>query len=178
MNTATQTKTHLVTLHAQPYDIEASGFYFHNMEEYETKYARNKNRYGQPVEEYELQFIDGEGNQELLDRLPLKEFFEIVETWDSEDIEKIEMLADCVGWHYIGNTADEIKEKFDDLIVYTSSHNKDDLGAEVMENSDSVAYEAIKPYSHYFDFERWLNDNRDGTYYYKSGTHYYLEYIG
>lgn len=178
MNTQTETKSHLVTLHAQPYDIEARGFYFHSLEDYEAKYARNKNSWGGTVEEYEFQFIDGEGNQELLDKLPLKEFFEIVETWDSEDIEKIELLSEAVGAHYIGSTADEIKEKFDDLLIYTSTHNKDDLGAEVMENSDSEAYKAIKPYAHYFDFERWLNDNRDGTYFYKNGVHYYLEYIG
>lgn len=48
------------TLHAQPYDISASGFYFETVEQYDTKAAKARNDYGQPVEEFEIQFIDGE----------------------------------------------------------------------------------------------------------------------
>ena len=50
----------MTQLYAQPYDISATGFYFDTLEEYEQKAAKNRNDYGQPVEEYELQFIDGE----------------------------------------------------------------------------------------------------------------------
>ena len=50
----------MTTLHAQPYDISASGFYFESHEEYEQKVALAGNDYGQPVEEFEIQFIDGE----------------------------------------------------------------------------------------------------------------------
>jgi len=48
------------TLHAQPYDISANGFYFEDLEGYRAKAAANKNDYGDPVEEYEIQFIDGD----------------------------------------------------------------------------------------------------------------------
>lgn len=47
-------------LHAQPYDISASGFYFRSVEEYEQKASSHKNDYGDEVEEYEIQFIDGD----------------------------------------------------------------------------------------------------------------------
>ena len=50
----------MTQLYAQPYDISATGFYFDTREEYEQKAAKNRNPYGQPVEEYEVQFIDGE----------------------------------------------------------------------------------------------------------------------
>ena len=48
------------TFYAQPYDITARGFYFETAEEYETKAAKAVNDCGQPVEEFESQFIDGE----------------------------------------------------------------------------------------------------------------------
>ena len=50
----------MTTLHAQPYDISANGFFFETTEEYNEKASKLVNSYGQPVEEFELQFIDGE----------------------------------------------------------------------------------------------------------------------
>lgn len=48
------------TFYAQPYDINAEGFYFDDAESYCRQSAGHVNRYGMPVEEYEIQFIDGE----------------------------------------------------------------------------------------------------------------------
>jgi hypothetical protein len=50
----------MTTLCAQPYDISASGFYFDSAEDYDAKAAKLVNAYGQPVEEFEIQFIDGD----------------------------------------------------------------------------------------------------------------------
>ena len=47
-------------LFAQPYDISAYGFYFRNLEEYNEKSANLLNHYGDLVEEFEIQFIDGD----------------------------------------------------------------------------------------------------------------------
>ncbi|MFV1463171.1 MULTISPECIES: antirestriction protein ArdA [unclassified Phaeobacter] len=47
-------------LHAQPYDINANGYYFDSLEDYASKAGKNRNAYGDPVEEYEIQFIDGD----------------------------------------------------------------------------------------------------------------------
>ncbi|MGB0696266.1 MAG: hypothetical protein ACPGOY_11495 [Rhodospirillaceae bacterium] len=49
-----------ITLHAQPYDISASGFFFETAEQYQDRAAACRNDFGQPVEEFEIQFIDGE----------------------------------------------------------------------------------------------------------------------
>ena len=46
--------------HATPYDISATGFYFEDYDDYCKKPATHKNHYGDPVEEYEIQIIDGE----------------------------------------------------------------------------------------------------------------------
>jgi len=48
-----------LTFFAQPYDISACGFYFASLEEYNSKYKFNVNSYGQPVEEYDIQYING-----------------------------------------------------------------------------------------------------------------------
>ncbi|WP_412050251.1 antirestriction protein ArdA [Hoeflea sp. Naph1] len=48
-----------VTLHALPYDICASGFYFHSIEDYQVLAAKAVNSDGHPVKEFELQFING-----------------------------------------------------------------------------------------------------------------------
>jgi len=50
----------MTTLYAQPYDISATGFYFDSGEEYRQQAAKNRNDFGGIVEEYEIQFIDGE----------------------------------------------------------------------------------------------------------------------
>ena len=49
-----------MTLHAQPYDLAAAGFHFENAEEFQAKSRALRNDYGEPVEEFEIQFIDGE----------------------------------------------------------------------------------------------------------------------
>jgi len=49
-----------ITLYAQPYNIDAEGFYFGSADEYHAQARGRKDRYGQPVEEYEIEFIDGE----------------------------------------------------------------------------------------------------------------------
>ena len=50
----------MTTLYAQPYDISATGFYFDTAEEYGQQAAKNCNDFGGFVEEYEIQFIDGQ----------------------------------------------------------------------------------------------------------------------
>ncbi len=50
----------MTQFHAQPYDLSAAGFYFENAEEYKTKFKAARNSYGELVEEFEIQFIDGE----------------------------------------------------------------------------------------------------------------------
>lgn len=46
-------------LYAQPYDMHAKGFYFSDLDEFQKLFAENVNEFGQPVEEYEFQVIEG-----------------------------------------------------------------------------------------------------------------------
>ena len=88
--------------HATPYDISATGFYFHNFEEYQAKAASHCNAYGDPVEEYEIQFIDGE-NAALfkavgVTQASLSDWFEHFEDCDTEDAIKLIILIEHYGY--------------------------------------------------------------------------------
>ena len=45
---------------AQPYDISANGFFFSSVEGFQKQSARVRDAFSLPVEEYEIQFIDGD----------------------------------------------------------------------------------------------------------------------
>ncbi len=80
----------MTTLFAQPYDISACGFYFDSIEQYRAKASALKNDYGEPVEEFEIQFIDGEhidcslASALGVSQANLNRFFEIVDQWYDE----------------------------------------------------------------------------------------------
>ena len=88
-----------ITLFAQPYDITAKGFFFDSADTY-AEVARSKvNRYGMPVEEFEIQVIDGAPlNLELAKAVGLHQgdiaaFFNAVEDWD--DHQKRAVIVAC-----------------------------------------------------------------------------------
>lgn len=86
----------MTTFYAQPYDITASGFYFETFEQYEERAAKALNDHGQPVEEFEIQYIDGDDLDAALaeawslNQASLSRFFEANEEW--EDHEKIRFI--------------------------------------------------------------------------------------
>ena len=64
----------MTIFYAQPYDTSAIGFYFESLEEYKEKIKKAVNTFGQAVEEFEIQFIDGEEiNSRLFDALGLNQ---------------------------------------------------------------------------------------------------------
>ncbi|MDA9967467.1 antirestriction protein ArdA [bacterium] len=85
-----------ITLHAQPYDISATGFYFTSAEEYDEKAKDLRNTYGDPVEEFEIQFIDGEridcdlAKAIGINQANFRDYLDCVEAW--EDWEKINVI--------------------------------------------------------------------------------------
>lgn len=96
----------MTTLYAQPYDIEAHGFYFDDAQTYKEKASSLRNRYGQPVEEFEIQFIDGERiDAELFEALSihqanLESFFEKVDDWDEHEKQAIILAAGEWGYSF------------------------------------------------------------------------------
>ena len=80
----------MTKLYAQPYDISATGFYFYDVETYEQKAKACRNDYGQPVEEFEIHFIDGEqidcafAKAFEINQCNFAKFFELVDEWDDQ----------------------------------------------------------------------------------------------
>lgn len=78
--------------HAQPYSLDAEGFYFTDMDDYRAKYGANRDRFGFPVEEYEIQFIDGDTADAQLfeaagiNQASIEKFFELID--DVEEHQK------------------------------------------------------------------------------------------
>ena len=50
----------MTTFHATTYNLEATGFYFESLDQYQAKSECHLDRYGNLVEEFEIQFIDGD----------------------------------------------------------------------------------------------------------------------
>lgn len=78
----------MTQLFAQPYDISANGFYFETAEEYAAKAKALRNDYGDPVEEFEIQFIDGDdidcdlAKAVGINQANFTRFFEILDEWE------------------------------------------------------------------------------------------------
>jgi len=89
----------MTTLFAQPYDITANGFYFHSVEDYNENAEKSRNSAGFPVEEYELQFIDGESiDAALFKALDVNQanfgaFLDACEEWDIAQKQKVIIAA-------------------------------------------------------------------------------------
>ena len=101
----------MTTFYAQPYDISASGFYFETMADYTEKSGKLRNDHGQPVEEYELQFIDGEWlDDELCEAIGINQanigdVIEGIDNWSDDDKRQI-ILAVGDGYSFDPKTDD------------------------------------------------------------------------
>lgn len=99
------------TLHAQPYDLAVAGFYFDSAEEFQTKSKALRNDYGDPVEEFEIQFIDGQdidcdlAKAISINQANLSQFFACVEDWDEHDKTKVIIAVGEGGYRFEDSTA-------------------------------------------------------------------------
>ena len=94
------------TLYAQSYDFSATGFYFEDAETFTTKSAVLRNDHGQPVEEFEIQVIDGEGIDAALAKAiglhqgDVAAFFEKIEAWDDHQKRYVIIAAGECGYQF------------------------------------------------------------------------------
>ncbi len=96
----------MTTFYAQPYDITASGFYFEDTETYEAKITSVTNDYGDAVEEFEIQFIDGDDlDAELAKALGPNQcnvtaIMKAMGSWDSDQKTAVIIAAGECGYHF------------------------------------------------------------------------------
>ncbi|HTW24462.1 MAG TPA: antirestriction protein ArdA [Candidatus Baltobacteraceae bacterium] len=96
----------MTELHAQPYDISAQGFYFRTAAEYQEKAAKVRNDFGFSVEEFEIQFIDGDNiDAELfealrVDQSTFPQFLEACDAWDEHQKRKVILAVGECGYSF------------------------------------------------------------------------------
>lgn len=114
----------MTQLHAQPYDLTATGFYFESVEQFNAKANANRNDFGDRVEEYEVQFIDGDAIDCALataigiDQANLGQFFEAVDAWDEDQKQRVIIAVGECGYTFETTTQ---PDDFDVDIYYTQS---------------------------------------------------------
>ncbi|MGC1497062.1 MAG: antirestriction protein ArdA [Sulfitobacter sp.] len=115
----------MATFYAQPYDIHASGFYFDDAETYHSKITSIVNDFGDPVEEFEIQFIDGEQiDCELAQALCPNQvnvlaIMEAIETWDEEQKTNVILAVGESGYSF--DLAKDSPDDFDVFVYYVDS---------------------------------------------------------
>ena len=118
----------MTRLCAQPYDISAHGFYFETAEEYNEEAGKLRNSSGWPVEEFELQFIDGESiDAKLFEALGVNQgnfaaFLEAAEDWSDDDKIRVIIAVGEVGYAF--DLGKDSPDRFDiDLYEMDSLHD-------------------------------------------------------
>ena len=157
--TATATKpTDYIRLCATPYDMDAPFFYFSTIEEYESRVSTLTNRYGQPVEEFMIDFIDGNPlDSELaqatkLDQCNFVKFLEAVDEW--EDHEKTVAI---IAMGHVGNLQLDDDPHVRDVSIYDARDYKD-LAEQLVD--DGLFGEIPDHLINYIDYEAIGRDLR------------------
>ncbi|MEM9128196.1 MAG: antirestriction protein ArdA [Pseudomonadota bacterium] len=142
----------MVRLQAQPYDLAARGFYFQTAEEFETNAKTNRNDCGDRVEEYEIQFIDGEDiDCHLAKAIGINQgnfsaFLDCVEAWDEwEKVNVIIHLGECGGAFDPGMSPDDL-----DVDIYLENSLKD-LAIQFVE--EGLFGKVPERFQNYIDYE-------------------------
>lgn len=140
--------------HATPYDISATGFYFKTYEEYSEKASKHMNEYGQHVEEYEMQFIDGE-NCELFKALSvnqatLKDWFNNFESMEESEAVKAIALAE-----YYNDDVENILDRMDDICLFEGTAEE---YAESYIEDTGLLNELPENLRYYFDTQAFARD--------------------
>ena len=96
----------MTELFAQPYDVSAQGFYFQSLEEYRSKSGKLRNDAGQPVEEFEIQIIDGDDiDAQLFEALRVHQgnvgaFLDACNDWDDHQKRKVIIAVGECGYSF------------------------------------------------------------------------------
>lgn len=144
-------------LFAQPYSVDADGFYFDSLDDYEAKADVAKDRFGQPVEEFEIQMIDGEDIEVAvakamgINQANLPRFFELIDDYDEDDLLK---YAIAVGE---GGYSDDSDPGQLDISVYEGVSMKE-LAEQFVD--EGLYGEIPDPLVNYIDYEAIARDLR------------------
>jgi hypothetical protein len=147
----------MTKLYAQPYDLSAHGFYFEAAEEYTSKAKALRNDYGDPVEEFEIQFIDGDDiDCDLAKAIDLNQgnfarFFDIIDEWEEwEKLLVVLAVGEC-GYNFDDNTS---PADFN-IDIYEVS-NMRELAEQFVD--DGLFGEVPEAFQYYIDYDKIARD--------------------
>jgi Antirestriction protein (ArdA) len=144
-----------VELYAQPYNPDAQGFYFHNLNEFDNKTENCLDAFGQAVEEFEIQFIDGTPEAcDLFDacevnQANLGQFFEIL-----DDVPEYQWPALYYLCGAIGDDMETSLGKLDDVSLYAGTLQEAAEGL----FDECYAYSIPENLRFYIDYEKFARD--------------------
>lgn len=149
----TSTEQFAITLFAHPYNLDAQGFYFHSADEFETLSQNLRDRFGCPVEEFEIQFIDGE-NAELFEVCGINQsnlfmWFDEIEVLGEHEKISLYFLAGVLGY-----SLDSAMNKIDEVSIF---HGDAQEAAEELFD-DCYAHAIPENLRFYFDMEKFARD--------------------
>lgn len=144
----------MTTLHAQPYNLDAIGFYFESLGDFETRFENARDSFGLPVEEFEIQFIDGdEGDAQLfeaagINQATVSQIFDVIEDMDDYQKPALFFLLEQ------GYGLDEALEKIDDVMI-----QEGDLEEAAEQLFDEIYLHQIPENLHsYIDYKAFARD--------------------
>ena len=165
-------------LHATPYDISATGFYFSDSDEYEKKAENAENKYGEPVEEFEIQFIDGDEDEQKLFELMevnqsnIDDYFDVLddieESGDDYAVLRLKILIEDMGYDFESSW-----EKKDELAIHGEFDSDEDAVYSIIEDLGGPTALGKETLEQYFDYAAFARDmgynselaSTDGVYY-------------
>lgn len=141
------------TLYAQPYSLDAVGFYFHSLEEYETKSENLRDRFGYAVEEFEIQYIDGDDSELFeacgINQGNLSAWFDDIEAMDERQKVALYFLTGVLCY-----TTESAMDKLDDVSIFEG--DAQEAAEELFD--DCYAHEIPENLRFYFDMEKFARD--------------------
>lgn len=142
----------MTKLYANPYNIDATGFYFESAEEFQDKADKLRDRFGDEVEEFELEYIDGDDGQLFracgVNQCNLAVWFDDVESLDDWKKAALFYLTDCNGYKLT-----DALDKVDDVNMYEG--DLIDAATELFDECYlSDVPEAVRNYIDYSAFAR------------------------
>lgn len=139
----------MTTLHAQPYNLDAVGFYFESLEDYEVRFENARDSFGLQVEEFEIQFIDGEeGDAQLFEatgvnQATVSQFFDVIE--DMEDYQKAALFFLLEQ----GYGLDEAQDNIDDVMIQEG--DLEEAAEQLFDEGDIILRHSQRPGFSIFD---------------------------
>ena len=147
----------MTTLHAQPYNIDATGFYFENADDFITKMETLTDSYGQPVEEFEIQFIDGDDAQ-LFNAIGINQA--TLSVWFDE-VEPLEYYEKVSLYYLVAQLGYSVADALDQVSEPNISQERMEQAAEQL--FDEIYLSEIPAYLHsYIDYKQFAYDLKIG----------------